>query len=168
MPDLSAIDRLQRLIGRAVAFVFVVVAAVIAYEVVARYLFNAPTIWAHELTATLTAMAFLFAGPYAMVQGDHIRITSLYMHFPARLRRLADIVASLVTLLYIGALIYAAWIVAGHAWARMETSASAWNQPTPVIIKSVLLITSVLIAVQTLLQLARHLRLVRPGPAPGD
>ncbi|GMG84584.1 hypothetical protein LNKW23_38000 [Paralimibaculum aggregatum] len=168
MPDLSVVDRLQDLLGRVIAVVFLAVAAAIAYEVVARYLLNAPTIWAHELTATLVAVAFLFGGPYAMVRGEHIRITSLYMHFPPRLRLMADIVAALVTLFYIGAMIYAAWIVAGRAWSRMETSASAWNQPTPVVIKTALVVASALIAVQTLLQLARHLGLVRPAPAPTD
>ena len=168
MPDLIIIDRLQHVIGRVLSFAYLAVAGIIAYEVGARYLFNAPTIWAHELTATLTAVAFLFGGPYAMARGDHIRITSVYMHLPAHLRNLADIVASLVTLFYIGAIIYAAWILADRAWARMETSASAWNQPTPVVIKTALLVASVLIAVQAVLNLLRQFGLVRPAPVSGD
>ena len=162
MLDLSFVDQYQRLTGRTVSYVFLVVAAAIAYEVVSRYLFNAPTIWAHELTATLTALGFLFGGPYALARGEHIRITSLYMHFPRRLRWLADLVSCLVTLFYIGGMIYAAWVVAGRAWERVETSGSAWNQPTPVVIKSALVVASVLIALQTVIQLLRLVGLVRP------
>lgn len=162
MLDLGFVDRLQRVAGRAISYVFLLVAIVIAYEVVSRYIFNAPTIWAHELTATLTAIGFLFGGPYALVLGEHIRITSLYMHFGRRLRWAADLVSAIVTLFYIGGMIYAAWIVAGRALARMETSGSAWNQPTPVVIKTILVVASALIALQTAIQLLRLLGLVRP------
>lgn len=160
MPDFRLIDRVQIMIGRAVSFGFLVTVVVISYEVVARYVFNAPTIWAHELTATLTAVGFLLGGPYALVLGEHIRITSLYMHFPPALRRAADVVSCVITLAYIAGMIYAAWIVAGRAWASMETSASAWNQPTPVVTKTVLVIASALIALQTVLQLLRVTGLV--------
>jgi TRAP-type C4-dicarboxylate transport system permease small subunit len=101
---MERIDRAQRAIGRAVSYAFLAVAAAIAWEVAARYLFGAPTIWAHELTAALTAIAFLFGGAYAMARGEHIRITSLYDRFPARLKRAADVFASLVALFYVGAL----------------------------------------------------------------
>ena len=162
--DLSGIDRAQRVIGRAVSYTFLAVAGAIAWEVAARYLFGAPTIWAHELTAALTAIAFLFGGAYAMARGEHIRITSLYDHFPERLKRAADVFASLVTLFYVGTLSWAAWHLTERAWTRMETSGSAWNQPTPVAVKTALLIASALILVQALLNLARQIGLVRPTP----
>lgn len=166
MPDLRLIDRTQILIGRLASYGFLVTMVVISYEVVARYVFSAPTIWAHELTITLTAAGFLIGGPYALVLGKHIRITSLYMHFPPSLRRAADLVSCVITLGYISGMIYAAWIVADRAWATMETSASAWNQPTPVVTKTILVIASVLIAVQTVLQLLRIVGLARPFERP--
>lgn len=122
---MDRIDHAQRAIGRAVSYAFLAVAVAIAWKVGARYLFGAPTIWAHELISALTAIAFLFGGAYAMARGEHIRITSLYDHFPDWLKRTADIFASLVTLLYIGALTWAAWHLMGKAWTRMETSGSA-------------------------------------------
>lgn len=164
MPDLRLIDRAQIAIGRIVSYGFLATVVVITYEVVARYAFNAPTIWAHELTVALTAVGFLLGGPYALVLGHHIRITSLYMHFPPAMRRAADVVSCVVTLAYIAGMIYAGWIVAARAWRSMETSASAWNQPTPVVIKTVLVVASVLIALQTVLQLLRVSGLIsEPG-----
>jgi TRAP-type mannitol/chloroaromatic compound transport system permease small subunit len=161
MLDLRVVDRLNRRIGEVVSYVFLASVAIMAYEVAARYLFGAPTIWAHESTITLTALGFLFGGAYTLQRREHIQITALYRLFPRRLRWLADVVAHLVMLFYVGVLIYAGWIVAGKAWASMETSASAWNQPTPVVIKTALVLGSLLLALQGLVHLLQLLGLAR-------
>lgn len=166
MLNLGIVDRAQRVIGRAISMAFLAIAGIIAWEVCARYLFNAPTIWAHELTATLSALGFLFGGAYALERGEHIRITSLYAHLPVRLQWWADLVAHIVTLFYIGGMIYAGWIVAGRAWATIETSASAWNQPTPVVIKTALVVASALIAIQTIVNLLRLFGVAHPSERP--
>lgn len=153
MLDLRFIDRLERRIGEAVSYVFLASVAIMAYEVAARYLFGAPTIWAHESTITLTAIGFLLGGAYTLQRREHIQISAVYLLFPPRIRWLADVFANLVLLFYIGVLIYAGWDLAAQAWATMETSASAWNQPTPVVIKTALVVGSVLLALQGLVHL---------------
>ncbi|MEX0759353.1 MAG: TRAP transporter small permease subunit [Tistlia sp.] len=163
MLDLRVVDRLNRRIGEVVSYVFLVSVAIMAYEVAARYLFGAPTIWAHESTITLTALGFLFGGAYTLQRREHIQITALYRLFPRRVRWVADVVAHLVMLFYVGVLIYAGWIVAAKAWASMETSASAWNQPTPVVIKTALVVGSLLLALQGLVHLLQLLGLARRG-----
>lgn len=163
MLDLSVVDRLNRRIGEAMSYVFLASVAIMAYEVTARYLFGAPTIWAHESTITLTALGFLFGGAYTLQRREHIQITALYRLFPRRVRWLADVVAHLVMLFYVGVLIYAGWIVAAKAWASMETSASAWNQPTPVVIKTALVVGSLLLALQGVVHLLQLLGLARRG-----
>lgn len=169
MLDLRFVDRLERRIGEAVSYVFLASVAIMTYEVAARYLFGAPTIWAHESTITLTAIGFLLGGAYTLQRREHIQITVVYLLFPPRLRWLADLVGHLVMLFYVGVLIYAGWDLAAQAWATMETSASAWNQPTPVVIKSALVVGSVLLALQGLVHLLQLLGLARrDAPEDGD
>lgn len=175
MLNLAFIDRAERWIGQITSYVFLISVAVMGYEVVARYLFNAPTIWAHESTIALTGVGFLFAGAYTLNRREHIRITSLYQLFPASVRWAIDVFSYLVTLFYIGLLLYGAWWLAGRAWATMETSASAWNQPTPVLIKSALVVGSALILLQALVHLLQLLGLARkdgtgapPATPPSD
>lgn len=167
MLDLHFVDRLERRIGQAVSYVFLLSVAIMAFEVIARYLFGAPTIWAHESTITLTALGFLFGGAYTMQQRGHIRITALYNHFTPRAKWAADLFANLVMLFYVAVLIYASWILAAKAWSSMETSASAWNQPTPVVIKTGLLVGSVLLLIQGLVHLLQLLGLAK-SEEPGD
>jgi TRAP-type mannitol/chloroaromatic compound transport system permease small subunit len=154
----NPIDRLSGLVGRTVSYVFLISVAVMVYEVVARYVFNAPTIWAHESTITLTAIGFAFGGVYTMQRRGHISITIIYAMFPARGRAILDVVNQLVILGYLGALIYGGAIVARKSWAVMETSGSAWNQPTPVVLKTALVVGAALMVLQASVHLVRALR----------
>ena len=60
--------------------------AVCAYffEVVARYIFNAPTIWVHQASFLMFGMQYLLAGAFAYLHGDHVRVDVLYVKFPKR------------------------------------------------------------------------------------
>lgn len=158
MDRLDSVDWLSKTVGECLSYVFLASVAIISYEVVARYLFNAPTIWAHESTISLTAIGFVFGGAYTMQQRGHIAITIVYWLFPPRFRRVLDVVNVLVELFYLSLLFYGGWIVAGKAWAVMETSASAWNQPTPVLLKSVLVIGTGLMILQAVAHLVQALR----------
>ena len=66
------IDRLNTLLGEWLAWLYLVAVAITAYEVVMRYIFNAPTTWAFELTVLLCAIGYLFGGGYVttLVRGD--------------------------------------------------------------------------------------------------
>lgn len=161
MLNLAFIDRLSRRTGEAVSYVFLISVVVMAWEVGARYLFGAPTIWAHETTVCLTAIGFVFGGVYTLQRREHIRITILYDISPPRLRRFFDLLCILIVLGYLAVLIYASWIVAARAWRVMETSASAWNQPIPVVLKTALVIGAILMALQALVHLLQQLGLAR-------
>lgn len=167
MDRLNPIDRLSKAVGEGLSYVFLASVAIISYEVVARYFFNAPTIWAHESTIALTAIGFVFGGAYTMQRRGHIAITIVYSLFPARVRRVLDVVNVLVELFYLGLLFFAGWVVAGKSWAVMETSASAWNQPTPVLLKTVLVVGVGLMIVQALAHLVQAVR-GRGGAYSGD
>ena len=75
MGRLNHMGRLSKTVGEWLSYVYLVAVAVITYEVVARYFFNAPTIWAHESTIALTAIGFVFGGAYTMQRRGHIAIT---------------------------------------------------------------------------------------------
>ena len=69
---------------------------VLLNEVVLRYLFNAPTIWAHETTIFLCGLAFLYGGLYCTARDRHIRVVLIYDSLPPRMRRAFDVVISLI------------------------------------------------------------------------
>jgi C4-dicarboxylate transporter DctQ subunit len=152
------------LLGRAVdkvGYIFaagiVLAALILLLEVFLRYLFNAPTIWAHETTVFLCGISFVFGGLYCTCRNTHIRVVLLYDHFSPHVRRIADILISLVSALASGFFAYAAYhmveraVVTPSGDIRLETTGSAWSPPTPALIKIFILVVMVLLVVQFLI-----------------
>jgi TRAP-type C4-dicarboxylate transport system permease small subunit len=83
-------DALSDLCGRFAAWVFVAIGAMITYEVVMRYLFNAPTIWAEELSRFAQIWATYLAAAYVLRHRQLIRINMLTRRLGPRGRRLAE------------------------------------------------------------------------------
>ena len=86
---------LVRLIERLSGGFGIVAAAIVAplviatvYEVFARYLFNAPTIWAYEIAYMAMGTNFLLGAAYTLRERGHIRIDLVYARFSPRVRAL--------------------------------------------------------------------------------
>ena len=70
--------------------------AAVAYEVVARYLFNAPTIWSFDLTYMLYGALFMLGAAYALHKGAHIRTDFFWDNFSPRTKGLIDSISYVV------------------------------------------------------------------------
>ena len=149
-------------IGHWMSLIFLLSACIIVFEIGARYLFNSPTIWVHETTTLLCAVCFCYAGSYCLASNRHIRIGILYDAVSVRMRQKLDVFISFVGLIYTSLLSWAAYQVANKAlfapWGdfRMETSGSAWDPAFPAIVKTFLFVVLVLMSVQMLLHLIKH------------
>lgn len=152
------VDRFSRQTGELFSYLFFACMVIIAYEVLARYGLNAPTIWAHDLTIALCAVGFLMSGLYALRRRSHIRISLVYDRLPARIRRWLDVINGLIMLIFLGALAYQAAQSAYKSVSIMETAGTASRMPIPAIAKSALLIACVTMFVLGLVQTWRAFR----------
>lgn len=159
------------MLGRAIdrfAIVFaigiILAMAVLIFEIVMRYGFNSPTLWAHETSIFLSAIAFVFGGLYCVAHNRHIRVVLLYDALSPRARRIMDVVISAVCLVASLFFAYASWLMVERAvWApdgrfRLEGTGSAWNPPTPALLKVFLLIVLAVMAVQFLILAINYAR----------
>ena len=126
-----AIDRLSTVVGVLAAWLLAPLVIALCYEVVARYVFNAPTIWAYELAYLLTGSGWMLGMAYALARGAHIRIDVVYLQLSPRKRALVDLFAYVVLLLP-----FLIWVTdklddrAIEAFRSSErTGQSAWNPP---------------------------------------
>ncbi len=103
---LKAIDRLNDAFGWLAAVAFVAVGAMITYEVVMRYVFLAPTIWAEELSRFLQIWATYIAAAYVLRHRQLIAITLLVNKLGAKGRRLANAFALVWILLFCAVAIF--------------------------------------------------------------
>ncbi len=160
---MTLIDRLNRLLGEHLCWLYLIAVAVTAYEVVMRYLFNAPTSWAFELTVLMCGICYLLSGGFVTGQRKHIAITTLYDLAPPRLKWWLDLVAMSIGIIAMTLLVWAAWKPAVKAIRLVERTGSAWDSPSPAIIKPMIAVGALLIVLQLIVQLWRHIRR-KPDP----
>ncbi|MEM8664413.1 MAG: TRAP transporter large permease subunit, partial [Pseudomonadota bacterium] len=128
------------------------------YEVVMRYVFNAPTEWAFEMVMTLCALAWVLSSGYVTLYRRHIAITVVTDFAPPEVRRRLAILASLVSLIAIYILMEAALDPALKAMDRIQRTGSGFNSPMPMIAKVGLLVGTILYAVQLVANLFEDIR----------
>ena len=90
------IDKFTDSTGTWVAWLNVPLVLVVAYEVFARYLFNAPTIWSFDLTYMLYGTIFMLGSAYALHKGAHIRTDFFFEKWSIRTKGMIDSIAFLV------------------------------------------------------------------------
>ena len=144
------LDILSLVLGRTAMVGIVVIVCVMFYEVIARYAFIKPTLWANELSLWLAGFVFLLAGLYAMQQRSHIRIYIIYDLMPRWAQKLSDSATVLLIWAFFGALVFGGYNEVRDKLLRMETFGTAWDPPIPSTIKAGILIIIGLVALQAL------------------
>lgn len=127
-----------------------VIVVVMFYEVVSRYVFVRPTLWANELSLWIAGFVFLLAGLYAMQQRSHIRIYVVYDLFPRWLQKLSDVLTVVLVWAFCFVLIWGGYNESRDKWVRWETFGTAWDPPIPATIKPAILLIALLVAIQAL------------------
>ncbi len=90
------IDKFTDTTGTLVAWLNIPLVVVVVWEVIARYAFNAPTIWSFELTYMLYGTIFMLGSAYALHKGAHIRTDFFFEKWSIRTKGVIDSVAYLV------------------------------------------------------------------------
>lgn len=148
-----AFDRLAVFIGRVTMMLVLLLTSVMLYEVVLRYVFEDPTLWANELSLWLAGFVFLCAGFYAMQQRSHIRIVLLYDAVPRWLQRVFDSISTLMIIIFAFFLIYGGYGEAFQKFYRWETFGTAFDPPIPATLKPMVLLIVALVAIQAVVNL---------------
>jgi TRAP-type mannitol/chloroaromatic compound transport system permease small subunit len=90
------IDRFTDTAGTLIAWLNLPLVAAVAYEVTARYVFHAPTIWSFDITYMLYGTIFMLGAAYALHKGAHIRTDFFFEKWSVRTKGIIDSVAYLV------------------------------------------------------------------------
>lgn len=143
-----------------VAWSFMIVVAATAYEVVARYFFRKPTMWANELTVLVCAVAFMVAGPFVMRTDEHLNITLIYDVAPAWLKRVFATIKYLVIVWLCIALAVFCFDSGWEPLVKWELAGTQWNPPLPAIVKPLIVAVAAVMAVQSTINYVRQLRAV--------
>ena len=84
------IDKFSKWIGNIVCWILIPLIFAMTYEVFARKLFHAPTIWAYDISRFLYGALFMLGAAYALSKGVHIRADFLYRNFKVKTQGRVD------------------------------------------------------------------------------
>ncbi len=147
----SKIDRIGMFIGRITMILIISMTLVMLYEVFLRYVVEAPTLWANELTLWIAGFVFMLSGIYAMQQRSHIRIFILYDVLPRWAQHICDTIWVVLLWLFAFFLVFGSYKqVFAIKFYRWEMFGTAFDPPIPATIQPLILITICLIALQAL------------------
>ncbi len=159
---LKIIDSISEWSGKTFAYLLWPGVAVLVYEVVARYVFNAPTIWAHGMTQRIFAVYYFICGAYISLHRAHINMDIIYNRVSPRKRAILDILGFMFFFAFCGVLL---WYGSRYAWSsliRLEPCNTPFRAPLyPV--KLVIPIGALLIILQELAILWRNFYIAFTG-----
>lgn len=93
---IAVLDSISLWSGRIIAWLIIPMVLSLVYEVVARYIFDAPTMWAYDMTFMLYGSFFMVGSAYTLMKKGHIRTDSYYGSWSPRTQGWVDTVCYLV------------------------------------------------------------------------
>ena len=152
-----AVDTFNEYFGQGVALLILPLVFVVVYEVIARKVFHAPTMWAFETTVYLYGAFFMLGSAYTALHGRHVRIDILSSRLPKRFQTWVQIVTFILMFApFVGGLSLAAVVYAANAWLVNEHSWSAWKPPL-YLYKTVMPVGLILLFIQGLAQFIKEI-----------
>lgn len=91
---LHAIDSVNERAGSISSWLVAALVAVILYEVIARYVFNAPTTWGFGTMRMLGGAIVVMGWVYAQRHNSHIRVDIFYIRLSPRRKALIDVIGT--------------------------------------------------------------------------
>ena len=161
---LSAIEALSTATGWIAGWMIVPMTLAISYEVAARYAFNAPTIWAYDVTYMLFGAQFMLAAAFTLLRGGHIRTDVFYERWSPRTRATIDTVS--YVFFFFPGMLFVLYAGAAEAWSSwLIGERSDWSPWRPILypLKAVIPVTAGLMVLQGFSELIKCLRVIR-GP----
>jgi len=157
-------DRLSAWFGKAFAWLILVMAIGVGYEVFVRYALHAPTSWAFDLSYITYGTLFMMGGAYTLSRGGHVRGDFLYRLWHPRTQARVELVLYFLFFFPgVIALIVSGWKYAERSWRYMEVSV---NSPAGIPIfqfKTVIVAAGILLLIQGIAQVFRCILCIRTG-----
>ena len=162
------IDKFSKLIGNIVCWITIPLMLGMVYEVLARKLFLAPTIWAYDMSRFFYGALFMLGAGYALSKGVHIRADFLYRNFKVKTQGRIDF--WLYLLFYFPGLIVFLYMTTGfvqESIMRNERGMDTTWMPYMWPIKSCLWIGIVFLLIQGISELFKSYYAAVKGKWPG-
>ena len=123
------IDFLNDLVGRLVSYLVVPLTFIIVYEVVVRYFFSSPTIWAWDVNMYLGGLMLILGGGYAHLNKGHVNVEFILEKWEQKNKVLIDIILSPFIIIPLVILFMYSLDASIYSFKIKEHHTSLWEPP---------------------------------------
>jgi len=161
---IKGIDWLADQTGKIFSTLIVFIILTMSFEVVARYVFNNPTLWSYDLTYMLGGVLFLLTTPYVLLHHGDVRVDVFYHSYSPRQKRIVDLVLSPIILFpVLCVFVSQSWDFALRALAMNEKAMGGILEPSMVRFRFAIALGFSLLALEGVAWFIRDLFFVLKG-----
>jgi TRAP-type mannitol/chloroaromatic compound transport system permease small subunit len=153
-------DRISDYVGYLAAALVFFMGATLMFDAFTRNIINMPVHWAVELTQFTLAAYYFMGGPFTLKNGSHVRMDLIYSSLSERGKARIDLATSVCLIFYLVVTLIGGISSLQYAIETNERRFSIWN-PSVVPIKALLVVCLVLMLMQALSLVFKHVATLR-------
>jgi len=147
-------------------WLIVILMGVVCFDVLMRYFFNAPTVWAFELAQILGSTAYLLSWGEVERVNMHLRVDLFYVKCSPRWQALIDTLGTVIAWYPV----YVVYMITGgkwaiRAWRVNEVMVESYWYPPAGPTRTLILIGFTLACAQITVNLIKNIHLLKTGEA---
>lgn len=158
----KVIDTVNFWVGTVAKFLLIAILFCLSFEVIARYVFNSPTIWAMDMSLQFLCALGALGGAYALLFNQHVRVDVFWGSWSVKTRAIVDLFTSVLFFIFMCFMVYQTVIMAQDSWMFQERMASVFAPPL-YYVKTLIPIGSILLLLQGVSKLFHDIIAVATG-----
>ncbi len=123
------VDIVNEKVGLSIRFLLLPLAGATLTEVIARYFFNKPTIWAWDTNLQIFGAVILLGAGYTLLHNRHIAIEAVTEHLPPRGKLALEMVAMLMVMFVAAIIVWQGGIEGWDSFIKKEKLNTLWAPP---------------------------------------
>jgi TRAP-type mannitol/chloroaromatic compound transport system permease small subunit len=152
-------DKVSDRTGKIASWIIVPLVLGTVYDVVMRYFFQAPTVWAYEMTWMEYGALFMLGGGYALLHKLHVRVDVVFKNYPEKAKLWFDAVMYMVVFIPLFIILIISSIdFAKEAIECWEVSSNSVWQPYIWPIKTIIPLAFILMFLQGIAEVFKILK----------
>ncbi len=143
------ISRINEVVAKYTCWLLIVLIGILVFDVIARYLFNSPTLWAYDLAWMINGAFFILGAGYTLKLNEHTRVEVTDRYFSERTKTIIEIISYLILFFpFMFFMFVASSKYAYRAWVLSERSPYTFWRPLTGPIRTILAIGILLLLLQ--------------------
>jgi len=123
------IGRINEFSGKFCAWLIFPMMALVAFEVIMRYVFSAPTIWTWDVNVQLLAVVGGLSAGYGLLHNSHARVDIFSKMLSNKGQAILGFITDVLTVIFIGWITWYLFREAINSTLALERGATVWRPP---------------------------------------